>query len=285
MIPQLQKRIVNDPAWMIRDAARRTMKGRRGLLFFSSMLYLICASLPILFVEQIAGLMDVMEKMYSDYLALLESSPATALQELSLAYSDKISVSPASFLFILLIPGPLTLGLSSIWLHVIRGREAYADMVFSGFSNFFRVIVMDALRRIIMILFAFLFVIPGIMAYYRYNLTFFLLADNPSMKPHEALSLGRYYMRFNKMNRFFLDLSFTGWFVLSAVVLIFASNAVTLVMMEAGAEPSVFIQYLIVTVLASVIFAPVYAYRGMAAAEYYHRAICRDPRAESALVN
>ena len=253
------------------------MGGRLPLLFISAAIYLLCVNLPVIVVEQITGLWSVYERAFEDYLLIIPNPSEAALEEWALAYSGKVNLSFASFIFLLLIPGPLTLGLSSIWLLIIRGKDAYSDMIFSGFTNFLRVAVMDTLRRLFMILWAILFFIPGVIAYYRYSLTFFLLADNPSMKPFEALSYSRYYMQFNKKSRFYLDLSFVGWLALSVLVLILAYNGIISVMIEANGNPSLFTQYFVMTILSSLIMAPVTAYRGIAAAEYYHRVICRDP--------
>jgi len=253
------------------------MKGRMGVLIFSVALFMLCIQLPVIFVEQISGLWDVMEKAMADYMALFSNFSYAGLNDWAQAYSGKIGFSFASFVFMLLVPGPLTLGLSRIWLNVLRGKEAYADMIFSGFSEFIRVVSMDTFRRILMILWAILLIIPGIIAWYRYSQAFFLVADNPKMGPFETIALSKHYMEQNKAPRFLLDLSFIGWFALSVVVFYAIDGGVTAVLLSAGAEPSAFVQMLVSAIVNSVVFAPVFAYRGVASADFYHRVICRDP--------
>ena len=279
MIP---KRIVNEPARTIRQSAREAMKGRMSLLVLSAILYMLCISLPVVIVEQITGLWQtidsIMDEMMAAYEEMFTNPASTALFDLAQRNSGTLTPSLASFIFLLLVPGPLTLGLSTIWLRVLRRDEAYADMVFSGFGNFARVVVMDTLRRIVMALFAILFIIPGVFMYYRYNLVFFLLADNPDMKPLEALGLSRFYMQQNKGNRFVLDLTFIGWFAVSCIAYYFIVNGVSYLIQYGENNVSIFVAMLVSVVLSSVIFAPLLAYRGVAAAEYYHRVICRDPQ-------
>ncbi len=278
-----QKRIVTEPVSLIRASARKAMRGRMGILIASAVIYTLCVSVPIIVVEQITGVWDVMERATEEYVTILQNSLINEisyevfneeLTEWAQAYSPNLGASPASFLFMLLVPGSLTLGLSVIQLRVLRGKEAYTDMVFSGFSNFMRATLLHLTRTIFMFLWMLILVIPGFIAYYRYSLAFFLLADNPTMSPLTALTLSKYYMQGNKGSRFVLDLSFIGWLALSYFVYLgFSSIAATL-----GADSSFFIQMMVSAVLSAIIFAPLIAYHGVTTAEYYHRVICRDPR-------
>ena len=254
------------------------MRGRMVLLVASAAVYMLCISLPVIVVEEISGLWDRFDGALQEYITLLESTPTyNELIEWAQAWSDKLAFSYATFIFLLLAPGPLTLGISSIWLNVLRRKPATVDMVLSGFGNFVRVALMDTLRRIFMVLWAILLIVPGVVAYYRFSLAFFLLADNPSMNPFEALSLSKYYMQRNKASRFVLDLSFLGWLVVSALVFYLINGALVSFFAGQYGGWGIFEQQLVTAVVSSLIFAPVFAYRGMAAADYYHRVICHDP--------
>jgi len=273
-----EKRIVNEPSYLIRQAARAALKGRMPLVIASAAVFILCLSLPIIIVEQITGLWDMLERAVDEYLSeLMNSSSPVSIYEWAQNYPYPQGISIATLLFVLMVPGPLTLGLSVIWLRVIRGQDAFADMIFSGFGNFFRAMLLNLIRCVFMAIWAILFIIPGIIAYYRYSLAFFLLADDPKMSPFTAIALSKYYMRDNKGNRFILDLSFIGWFAASAILFALSTGLVADIIASAGYVLSLFINQLIMSVLGAVIFAPVVAYRCVAAAEYYHRAICKDP--------
>jgi len=120
--------------------------------------------------------------------------------------------------------------------------------------------------------------VPGVIAYYRYNLAFFLACDNPEMRAFEAVSYSKYYMQQNKMSRFLLDFSFIGWFILSAFAFYAVSAGAAALILASGNELSLFASMFSRAIIGAIIFAPVFAYRGVAAAEYYHRVICRDPK-------
>ena len=254
------------------------MGGRMGLLVASAALYSLCISLPVVIVEQITGFWSVMDRAAEGYLAMLANPTYEAANEWAMAWSGKLSLSVATWLFMLVVPGPLELGLSAVWLRVLRGKEAFADMVFSGFGNFLRAMLLHLSRAIFVFLWSVLLVVPGVIAMYRYSLAFFLLADNPGMAPFAALTYSKYYMQGNKGNRFVLDLTFLGWAALGAVLLSVASSAIIAGIDSSGHETGFFIQYLVSTLLGAVVIAPLTAYRGVACAEYYHRVICRDPR-------
>jgi len=89
-------------------------------------------------------------------------------------------------------------------------------------------------------------------------------------------------MKQNKGNRFMLDFSFIGWLALSFLAQYLLSNLAFSLMLAFGADVSMFTEQLVVTILGSIAFAPLLAYRGVAAAEYYHRVTCHDPRDENA---
>lgn len=84
-------------------------------------------------------------------------------------------------------------------------RGAYSNVVFTMF-----------LRDLYVFLWSLLLVIPGIIKSYEYRMVPYILADNPSIDREEAFELSRRMMDGNKWDAFVLDLSFIGWYILSA---------------------------------------------------------------------
>ena len=56
-----------------------------------------------------------------------------------------------------------------------------------------------------------LFVIPGIVAAYRYSMATYIMAENPGMQATEAIERSKALMDGRKGDLFCLDLSFIGW--------------------------------------------------------------------------
>ncbi len=82
-----------------------------------------------------------------------------------------------------------------------------------------KVLAMNLIRSLLIGLQFILFIIPGIVALYRYSMADYLLAQNPDLGPVEALRESRKRMMGNKSNLFMLHLSFLGWeFLLIALM-------------------------------------------------------------------
>lgn len=66
-------------------------------------------------------------------------------------------------------------------------------------------------------LWSLLFIVPGIIAAYRYRLAPYLMAENPNLGIREAVNMSKELMAGNKWRLFCLHLSFIGWGILSAL--------------------------------------------------------------------
>lgn len=80
------------------------------------------------------------------------------------------------------------------------------------YGNVFKVTFM---MNLFIILWSFLFIIPGIYKSYQYRMVPYLLAENPEMDYKRALELSKAMMDGEKLNALILDLSFLGWILLS----------------------------------------------------------------------
>ena len=88
------------------------------------------------------------------------------------------------------------------------------------FNNKYKNIVLGMfLRGLFILLWSMLFLIPGIIKSYSYRMVPFILTDNPEITATEAITLSRQMMKGNKWRAFVLDLSFIGWYILSALTL------------------------------------------------------------------
>lgn len=60
-------------------------------------------------------------------------------------------------------------------------------------------------------------IIGGIIKKYSYQMVIYIVAENPTIKPNDAIRISREMMNGNKWHAFLLDLSFTGWNILQYV--------------------------------------------------------------------
>ncbi len=102
-----------------------------------------------------------------------------------------------------------------------RGMDRPSRMgtLFWGFThNYLNIVLTMLLKNIFVILGTFLCVIPGIYLSYCYYMVPYILAENPDMRPMEALQLSKDMMNGHKLNTFVLQLSFIGWWILGALL-------------------------------------------------------------------
>ncbi|MDD2215272.1 MAG: DUF975 family protein [Eubacteriales bacterium] len=118
-----------------------------------------------------------------------------------------------------LISGPLTLGYISFTLAIFRRKPTSPSEVFYGFERFGKAFGLYFVMNLLIILWTFLFIIPGIIAAYRYSLSFYILADNPNIGIMDAIKESKRLMTGNKWKLFCLELSFIGWIILAFITL------------------------------------------------------------------
>jgi len=119
----------------------------------------------------------------------------------------------------LIIGGPMSLGLAIFNLNVARNRHPELSQIFEGFRNFGNALVAYLLMVLYILLWSLLFIIPGIIVSFSYSMTFYILADDPGLKPGEALQKSKAMMDGHKMDFFLLNLSFIGWALLCLLTL------------------------------------------------------------------
>jgi len=132
-----------------------------------------------------------------------------------------IEGATATFGVFFIIAGPFAVGLAAYQLSIINNNNKDGDdfnLIFDGFKNNFATsLVAWIVSKIFLILWTFLFIIPGIIKSYSYSQVFFIIQENPTIAPMEAIDKSREMMRGHKAKLFLLDLSFIGWVLLALI--------------------------------------------------------------------
>lgn len=144
--------------------------------------------------------------------ALIPGSVMTYYNEL---IEESYSLSYVASLYNMLLSGAFTLGLNSFLLSFFRKRDINPGYIFNGFEYFFKALGLMIVMGVFVFLWSLLFIIPGIIAVFRYSQAFFILADDPSKGIMECINESKYRMNGNKGKYFCLNLSFIGWMILS----------------------------------------------------------------------
>ena len=113
---------------------------------------------------------------------------------------------------------PLLVGCSRFFLEN-SDRKARFGLVGTVFQsgNYLNVVLTMFLRKLFTVLWSLLLLIPGLVKSYSYSMIPYILAENPSISRRRAFEISRKMMDGQKLNAFFLDLSFIGWIILSTL--------------------------------------------------------------------
>lgn len=96
-----------------------------------------------------------------------------------------------------------------------RGERAEYLTLFDGFSFVGKIILLDIITGFFIFLWSLLFIIPGLIAAYRYSFARLNLYENPGIGVMEALDMSKRQTLGYKAQLFTLDLSFLGWMLLA----------------------------------------------------------------------
>ena len=146
----------------------------------------------------------------------------------------------------IVISGPISLGIAIFSLAVARGQNPHVSQIFYGFERLgkatgafwlvvlkvllwsliavpFLLIAIGAITTGNYVLAGFMIIliipacIPAIIAAYRYMQVFYILADNPEIGVFDCVERSATIMNGNKFKHFILTLSFIGWAILAGI--------------------------------------------------------------------
>lgn len=205
--------IVTEPSSNLRMLGRQALAGKWQVAIIAALIYQICLTLPALILDQLFGktLAELYDNIYvgttntfgSDFVAHVSNS------------AEK--VSSMSGLYVFLVTGAFTLGITLFFLNLFRRKPTDPAQVFSGFEQFFKALGLFFVMSVFIFLWSLLLIVPGIIAALRYSQAFFILADDPTKGVFQCINESKWMMRGNKGSLFWLELSFIGWILLTNI--------------------------------------------------------------------
>jgi len=149
------------------------------------------------------------------FIYLLLSQLPSVPSLLSFSGDDQVFSSYISngLFSILLIP--LTWGLVVFFLYIVRGEYAEIESLFDGYKAFKRIFFTKLMVNIYTFLWTLLLIVPGVIKFYSYAMTDYLLRDEADLEYDAAIERSMQMMEGHKLELFYLHLSFIGWAILS----------------------------------------------------------------------
>lgn len=121
-------------------------------------------------------------------------------------------------LFVFLVGSAVELGLCLFNIRLCRGESVQFATLFERFSIFLKALGLRLYMGLFIFLWSLLFVIPGIVASYRYAMAPYLMAEHPEMGIVEAVNQSKWLMDGHKGRLFCLQFSFLGWYILGSLL-------------------------------------------------------------------
>lgn len=198
-----------------RRIARDKLRGHWGRSIIVTLIVsLICGMSGIYNLIRDLGHMDydlLFSGNYSDFLAGY-TSVETAGSVFGTLMSLALSIA------VILFSGALALGHCKYYIDLVaENRQDEVSVIFSRFDIFLKAMGLNLFMALFIWLWSLLFIVPGIIAAYRYCLAPYLMAENPNLGIREAVNMSKELMAGNKWRLFCLHLSFIGWGILSAL--------------------------------------------------------------------
>ena len=189
-----------------KNAALEALRGNWGKAALATLVFFFVACLfsgPSTF-SSISTADTLQDAAYSGDIAAMMS-----------IYGKILKFSSISFIALILLFGPLSIGYDNSMRVLLEGDNAIPQNMFKiAFNNFWHKVWGYFLKYILLYLWTLLFIIPGIIKIFSYAMTNFILEENPELSASEAIHRSRMMMKGHKFDLFWLSLSFIGWFFL-----------------------------------------------------------------------
>lgn len=172
-------------------------------------------------VTLVAGLLGgLLINAFVEFNVNLDAETIRKIPEFALTYL-KFAAGIGSFLGLVtfVIGGTVKLGYCKYLLKLHDGEEGELKDLFSEFDRFTDGFLLSLLSAIYVFLWTMLFVIPGIVAVFKYAMAPFILLERPGLSPNDAITASKEMMDGHKAELFILDLSFIGWMLLNVATL------------------------------------------------------------------
>ena len=124
----------------------------------------------------------------------------------------------AYWIAVLIVGSAVELGYNSFNLTLYESKaDPKIETLFSRFSYFGNALLLRLLSLVKVLAWTLLFIVPGIIAMFRYSMAPYIMAENPDLSATEAIEESKRMMAGHKWRLFCLQFSFIGWWLLVAL--------------------------------------------------------------------
>lgn len=207
-----------------RAEARAALKGRWGLAIGIGFLAMVLGGVVGIGAPDVKfGLVDGNFQIYLDVLGQ-SLNPVEMMRSIGVGsafavwhYFSVVAVLVA--IARIIIGSFVEVGYARFNMDLVDGEEGRLETLFRYSKQWGTMLAAELLQVVYILGWMLLFIIPGLIAAYRYSLTSYILAENPEMDANDAITRSKELMKGNKWRLFCLRFSFIGWDILSILTL------------------------------------------------------------------
>lgn len=133
---------------------------------------------------------------------------------ISVVASACVAIPVIGFIIPTLVICIIGFGYLRFFLKISRGENVSVNELWSCANMWWLYFIISVCSGFFTFAWSLLFVIPGIIASYRYRMALYIALDNPDISGLEAIKKSKEMMNGHKWELFVLDLSFIGWYFL-----------------------------------------------------------------------
>ena len=125
-----------------------------------------------------------------------------------------------AFVFSVFLMNPIETGKCTFFIRATYGESLFENLFFVFKSGrYIPVVKTMFIRDLKIFLWSLLFIVPGIIKSYEYRMVPYIISEDPSLSPRDAINLSCRMTKGEKGAMFILDLSFFGWYLLGMLAL------------------------------------------------------------------
>ena len=199
------------PGTDLKYNARQQMRENAPKIFVVSIIFVVLLTV----MDQLQVHLIGLPNFYDQYLQELAAGSLPTLMSI-ISY---FNLSGIPFYIVLwLLASLIDVGFMSYGLKISRSQMGEQKDLFNGFLFPGKVILIKVVTNVLIFLWSFLLIFPGIAAYYRYRQAYYILLDDPKKSILQCIQESGHLMRGKKLDLFILDLSFIGWAFLNLFI-------------------------------------------------------------------
>ena len=200
----------------VKQQSKEIIRTSRPSMITAGLIYTLLAVLMSYLSLRLTGVdMDTVTKVMQ--------ATSAGNTDTAMAMLTKAAPGPGESLIDLLLQLALavvSVGFTIFTLNTIRKTGPLLENLLDGFGMMPRLLWLIILQYVFIALWSLLFVIPGIVAAYRYSMAVYIMIDHPELSAMDCIRESKRMTQGYKMQLFKLDLSFILWLILSGMPVI-----------------------------------------------------------------